>query len=405
MNVGCERGAWKEVTDDVQRWSQSVSSTTPRGARRYRVRVFLFFFLPRLILSIVFSSVGYFGSGGDAEVYHVLGLYGRDLWLDPGHASLEGLLADWWNDDEPLRAKYTASVEAIEPDAPWFFGNTVFPIIAAHAATYMLWPQPFAFVLLTSLLSTFAHVRLIAALSLAGASVRWLALNPVSVYFAATHYKESICESLVLMLMASLEARRRRVLKGAVLSACVAVFRTSYVPVIPLLWLGRSLAKIDARLIVGVLLVAFVGLPLPRWQALGESRGALYSMVHWSDLTERLLGPIVGLAMPVPFVEPLDGTFNVFLSVYGVFYWLILLPVLAHVIVGGRANRFVTSSISISLCISYYVVGGMSSKARFFAPFVPLLVIGFVQTRCDVLEWVLRLGGARSRATVRATGS
>src|SRR5688572_12683802 len=113
--------------------------------------------LPRLLLSGIFASLGHYGFGGDAEAYHIIGVYLKDLWLRPNEASIVDVIARWgWSDPEDFADKYSW-LEAEAETLPWFERiNTTLPIASIHAAIYALWEQPFLYSALVSLSSAFA---------------------------------------------------------------------------------------------------------------------------------------------------------------------------------------------------------------------------------------------------------
>ena len=352
------------------------------------VRLFLIFLIPRLVVGGLFSAIGYIGSGGDPETYHVLGLYARDLWFEPENASLDGLLDEWWTtDEESITDKYSLAIGDVESGRAGLAMNGTAPIIGVHAAVYSIWRHPFAFVFTISVLSSLSYLVFIRRLGVATSDVLLYALNPVSIFFAATHYKESICESLVITLLASLAAKPKHGY-AAMLSVAFAMFRSAYIPLIPLIWLSRLVSRFDSRLVIGSAFVLFALAPSFYWILPGESAGPIYSIVQANEYTQRVLGPLVGLLMPLPFVESVATPFGALLTVYAFFYWCFLPVVLIHVAMFRRPEGMATTVVLVALGISYYVVGGIAAKARFFAPFVPMLILAFTQVREPVFNWL-----------------
>jgi hypothetical protein len=364
--------------------------------------LFTLFLLPRLMFSTVLSSVGYVGSGGDPEAYHVLGLYAKDLWLNPALASLETVLEDWWMDEEEsIEEKYTPALTSVEAGDTGLFVSTTAPIIGLHALVYAVWPKPIAFVFATSLLASLAYALFVRRLGITRQDAWLYALNPVSIYFAATHYKESICETLIVCLLALLSSRPRY-FKALILSVILCAFRIDFLPFVPFLWLNRTIARFDARLVLAGAMLAFTVLPSFYWSVGSESAGPLYSLVRANVFTERFFGPLVGLIMPLPFMERVDNPFGALMTVYALFYWALLPTVLTYVLLFRRPEPWATTAILICLCISYYVIGGAGGKTRFFAPFLPLLILAFTQVRRPVTQWLagrLRAHAAKAEVT------
>jgi hypothetical protein len=352
-------------------------------------QLFLWCLAPRLLFAVMFSAAEYLGSGGDAHVYHVLGVYAKDLMTNPAEASLEPILERWWADDESIYAKYSASLDQVEGGLATA-ASTTLPIILAHAAAYWVWDNPFSFVLLTSMLSALVHVLFLRGFGIGPKESRWFVLNPASIFFAATHYKESLAESVVMLVMYLLHVARRRV-AGVLAAFSLVIFRVSYLPLMPVLLLTGAFEKISPRLIVCGVFLLFALLPSFYWDLFPDDAGPIYSLVYSNEITRRLLGPVVGMLMPMPFIEAPTDPFGIMLSAYGIVYWLVMPTVLIHVLLSHKPDRFAVCAVLISLAISYYVLGGVAAKARFFAPFFPIMLLAFVRVRTDLTRAVRTL--------------
>ncbi|NJO13254.1 MAG: hypothetical protein HC872_07095 [Gammaproteobacteria bacterium] len=358
------------------------------AARLSSLQIFCLFLIPRLIAAIVLSNLEHIGSGGDPETYHILGLYARDLWVEPDNADLEALI-DRVVDGRLVNVGGNYSLIAANVETgTWTFLNENTPIVLLHAALYLFWRNPLAFVVVSSLLGSIAYTYFAARLHINTRPTLLLyALNPVSIYFAATHYKESISESLVVALLGALAARPHYGF-ALVISVGIATFRSSFLPLVPFIWLMPLIGRFDARLvIIGALSVLAVA-PSFFWTTATGSHGTFYSIVNMNEYTMRILGPLVGLLMPLPFVESATTPFGAFLVVYSVYYWYLLPAVLLFVLLFRRSDGTATVAILIALLLSYYVIGGVASKARFFAAFMPLLILAFTRVRVPVSVWL-----------------
>ena len=172
---------------------------------------FLRCLIPRVLLSVIFSWCGYLGYGGDPEAYHILGKYLKQTLVDPAHANLDTILvAEGFEEFDQAYEIHAVAVERFrEPESFGQYLNTVIPIVMLHAASYCVWDHPLTFLLLNSVLSAFVITRAVSAFQIDRTQSAWLIFNPVSIYFAATHYKESIAESLVIAFTTALYGYNR----------------------------------------------------------------------------------------------------------------------------------------------------------------------------------------------------
>ena len=117
-------------------------------------------FLPRIILSIILSTTGYYGPGGDAQMYHVTGVYAKDLFFKADTASFRDVIYRWgWDEpEEELDSKYSAVISDFELKGGYsgnYISDTA-PIVLLHALLYSIWENPFLYVFFTSAFSALA---------------------------------------------------------------------------------------------------------------------------------------------------------------------------------------------------------------------------------------------------------
>jgi len=367
---------------------------------------FLKCLIPRILLSVIFSWCGYLGSGGDPEAYHILGKYLKQTLVDPAHASLDTILAaEGFEELDPAYEIHARSVERIrEPESWWKeinrtdkaegFGqylNTVMPITMLHAASYCLWDHPLTFLLLNSVLSAFAITRAVSAFQIDGTQSAWLIFNPVSIYFAATHYKESIAESLVIAFTTALYGRNRPI-RALFWILLMCTFRTSFAGLLGAFYLFRFtvIGRLRPVYIFGGVLLALAVLP-PFFnldEVHMDGAGVVYSLVYRNEYTIKLLSPLLGLLLPTPIHfflahwNPVAGT--IFTTIYGIFYYIVGIGWLINWRYATRSvetNRLVNTVIFVSLIIGYLFLGASGVKDRYFAPFLPLMILALIEMR------------------------
>ena len=91
-----------------------------------------------------------------------------------------------------------------------------------------------------------------------------------------------------------------------------------------------------------------------------DGAGGVYSLVYQNEYTMKLLGPLLGLLLPMPLqiflVEsPMDPGI-LFTTIYGIFYYIVGLGWLINWRYATRAvetNRLVNTVIFVSLIIGY----------------------------------------------------
>ncbi len=356
-------------------------------------RVFLAAFLTRATAALLFSAAGFLGAGGDAEAIHTFGAYARDVVLAPTSASLEERAYNAGLTD--IEGSYLGALtESVEPlKGAWTTGgDTTMPFVFLHAVVYALWDTPFAYVLLTSLLSAFATAYFAGAVAAAPRDNWWFILNPASIYFAATHHKEGLTEVGILLFSGGMhQTSYLPVLLGAGL---VGAIRPSFLPFLGILWLGvlPVMQRLRPRLVVGLAFLVFALAPSAFIPELANPEGAgpVYSVVYSSQMATRVLGPAVGLLLPMPFAIPLSyghwiaGTF---LTLYGLFHLRILLPVGRFIVrakgVGHQITRDLNPVIIIVLLLAYRFAGSSGLTERFVACFLPVLIAVFLRVRQD----------------------
>jgi hypothetical protein len=358
---------------------------------------FLKCLIPRILLSVIFSWCGYLGSGGDPDAYHVLGKYLKQTLVDPAHASLDTILAaEGFEELDPAYEIHALSIERIrEPESFGQYLNTVIPIIMLHAASYCVWDHPLTFLLLNSAFSAFAITRAVSAFQLDGTQSAWLIFNPVSIYFAATHYKESIAESLVIAFTTALYGHNRPI-RALFWILLMFTFRASFAGLLGAFYLFRYtvIGRLRPIYIFGGILLALAVLPpfFDLDEAKIDGAGLLYSLVYRNEYTIKVLGPLLGLLLPVPIHIVLahwKGTAltdpgTLFTTIYGIFYYIVGLGCLINWRYATRSveiNRLVNTVIFVSLLIGYLFLGASGVKDRYFAPFLPLMILALIEMR------------------------
>ncbi|HEY9445852.1 MAG TPA: hypothetical protein VIQ62_02150 [Burkholderiales bacterium] len=356
---------------------------------------FLKCLIPRILLSVIFSWCGYLGSGGDPEAYHILGKYLKQTLVDPAHASLDTILAaEGFEELDPAYEIHALSVERIrEPESFGQYLNTVIPIVMLHAASYCVWDHPLTFVLLNSVLSAFAITRAVSAFRIDRTQSAWLTFNPVSIYFAATHYKESIAESLVIAFTTALYGRNRPI-RALFWVLLMFTFRASFAGLLGAFYLFKFtvIGRLRPIYIFGGILLGLAVLP-PFFnldEVKMDGAGVLYSLVYRNEYTIKLLGPLLGLLLPVPIHivlahwkgAALTDPGALFTTIYGIFYYIVGIGCLINWRYARRSvetNRLVNTVIFVSLIIGYLFLGASGVKDRYFAPFLPLMILALIE--------------------------
>ena len=371
---------------------------------------FLKCLIPRILLSVIFSWGGHLGSGGDPEAYHVLGKYLKETLVDPTHASLDTILtSEGFEKLEPTYEIHAQFVEQIRE--PQFIGqylNTVMPITMLHALSYCVWDSPFTFLLLNSVLSAFAITRMASAFQMDARQSAWLIFNPVSIYFAATHYKESIAESLVIAFTTALYGRDRPV-RALFWLLLMGTFRASFAGLLGAFYLFKFTVIGRIRPIYifgGILLILAVFPPFFQLDEVKmEGAGGVYSLVYRNEYTMKVFGPLLGLLLPLPIHiilthwETDPGT--LFTTIYGIFYYIVGLGWLLNWRYATRSVetiRLVNTVILVSLFLGYLFLGASGVKDRYFAPFFPVMILALIQMLALRRE-------DRSQEELRASGT
>jgi hypothetical protein len=364
---------------------------------------FLKCLIPRILLSVIFSWCGYLGSGGDPVAYHILGKYLKQTLVDPAHASLDTILAaEGFEELDSTYEIHALSIERIgEPESFGQYLNTVIPITMLHAASYCVWDNPLTFLLLNSMLSAFVITRAVSAFQIDGTQSGWLIFNPVSIYFAATHYKESIAESLVIAFTTALYGYNRPI-RALFWLLLMFTFRVSFAWLLGAFYLFRFtvIGRFRPIYIFGGILLALAVLP-PFFnldEAKMDGAGVVYSLVYRNEYTIKLLGPLLGLLLPVPIhialaywksaspdaLLPFTDPGTLFTTIYGIFYYIVGIGCLINWRYATRSvetNRLVNTVIFVSLLIGYLFQGGSGVKDRYFAAFLPLMILALIEMR------------------------
>ena len=339
----------------------------------------------RLLFAIGFAGFDYVGGGGDGLVYHVLGLYARDVVFGVPGPPLPELILDWWTETEPLQAKYSGVLAELQASGAQVFRSDTLPVIVLHGSIYAVVPHPLAFTALVSLLSAFANARLIEATGATGGTRALIMLNPLSIYFAATHLKEGLTEVLLIALVISRWISARRVLPF-VFAAMLALFRPSFWPIAVLILIAPNLRRIDARLIVIVAVVAALLMPGMQWDLTHADGGFVFSVVRMNELTEVWLGLLIGFGAPYPVPVGAWVPFTFAMWLGGIVYWILLPRTLLSFATRPDSSTFVWVPLLLSAIIGYVVVGDLAAKTRFFAPVLPILIVGWSIARQTLLS-------------------
>jgi len=90
------------------------------------------------------------------------------------------------------------------------------------------------------------------------------------------------------------------------------------------------------------------------------------------------------LPTPIHFAlahwNPVPGT--VFTTIYGIFYYIVGIGWLINWRYATRSvetNRLVNTVIFVSLMIGYLFLGASGVKDRYFAPFLPLMILALIK--------------------------
>ena len=362
--------------------------------------VFWLCFWPRLLMAVIFTSVGYLGSGGDPQAYHILGAYSAAFVQNPATASLEELITQWWDNSEPFDLKFGHLLLEIQGGGLLQAGNTALPIIAGHAVLYSIWNHPFIWVAVQCVVSAAATSALCAAFKLDRRETLWLAFNPISLYFAGTHYKESLVESAIVTITAVVQARRHYAF-AALAMVFLVLFRLPFAGLVLPIFMRSLFAKVDGRLTLVALLGLLLVVPPFYWGGIQGETGPVYALINSNEVTRRILAPLLGLLMPVPFLESLLDGFGVLLTIYGLFYWFLLCALLLHLAVSRYTRPWVVIAVFLSMLIGYYSLGQLTGKARFYAGFLPIMIIAFLSVRQDAAIWLKRRMDERALAAQR----
>jgi hypothetical protein len=334
----------------------------------------------RLLFAMLFAGIDYVGGGGDGMVYHVLGLYARDVVFGVPGPPLSELIFSWWTDTEALEAKYSGVLVELQASGTQLFRSDTLPVILLHGGIYYFVPHPLAFTALVSVLSAFANAKLIEVTHVTGGARALIVLNPLSTYFAATHLKEGLTEVLLIGLVISRWITARRVLPF-LFAAMLILFRPSFWPICLLVLIAPNLSRLDSRLIVIVAVVAALMMPGMQWEMNQTDGGFLFSVVRMNELTQEWLGLLIGFGAPYPVPVGAWAPFTIAMWFGGIVYWAILPRTLLSFATRPDNTMFVWVPILLSAIIGYVVVGDLASKTRFFSPMLPMLIVGWFMAR------------------------
>jgi hypothetical protein len=222
-----------------------------------------------------------------------------------------------------------------------------------------------------------------------GAQSAWLIFNPVSIFFAATHYKESIAESIVIAFTTALYARNQPI-RALFWILLMVAFRVSFSGFLAAFYLFKFtfLGRVRPIFLFVGILVALVA--LPGFYTSDESEldgaGSVYSLIHANQYTKKLLGPLVGLLLPTPIHIVLahwkTDPGNIFLTVYGIFYYVVGLGWMLNWQYARRSDeiiRLVNTTLFVGLMIGYLFLAASGVKDRYFAAFVPVMILALIK--------------------------
>lgn len=356
---------------------------------------------PRLALAAYFSAVGFLGGGGDAEAYHVMGVHMSRVW-EHGSADFEDTINEvGWNDPAPFADNYMALyIHSTEPKFSPIFFNSI-SVIYIHAALYRIWLNPFMFVALNAVLSAWATSRFIKSFQFEKYE-RWLIYNPVSIYYAATHFKESIVETMVL-IAAVYWFHERKYIRTGLAWLAVFLFRMSYAPLLGVVFAIKFLKRIPGRTLVVGSWVALIFLPAFHWTLPYGTVGPIFSLLYANQWTRKGLAPLFGMLQPMPFTIWTQPYPTIFFTVYAIVYLPIVIGSTLWMLMNRRNNVLITSALLVNLLVSYFAQAQPGTKARYFAPFFPLLIGGFFSIWPELSAELRRiLGLNRTRRRVAA---
>jgi hypothetical protein len=348
-------------------------------------------FWPRLVLSAVFAGIGFLGPGGDPQAYHVLGRYLSKLWADPVHANLPQIEVE--EGSEPLEALYSLHLRNVEafsrPETVGQYLNTVMPVVFIHALVYELWDHPAAFPLANCILSALAVASASQGFRLSVREQFWLNWNPVSLFYAATHFKESLTESIVLCFTTA-TFTQTGLWAALFWTAIMALFRLSFAGVFAaILFLERTgIGRCNPWSLSFWVFAGFAVAPDIHAGALDVESGGVFGTICSTSFGRKLLAPAAGMLLPLPFqflmVRGVVDAWTAFSSVYGVFYygvWVGIWRTARGLDACSEARRLVNAGLLVSLLMGYLFLGGPGVKDRYFSPFLPLLVLGWLRAK------------------------
>jgi hypothetical protein len=350
--------------------------------------LFFAFLWPRLLFALGFTMMGYVGSGGDPEIYQALGGYLRDLIEDPENASLAVRLEKVGLLEVGLTYTRLAAVvqQFSDGNLESILGDSGLSVVLLHGVFYLVWDNPAIVVLIQSVFNAAAYAALVKNNGFYDAR-RALIWNPASLYFCATHFKESFTETAILFLL--VKTRGKGWFAKVPILLFLGFLRLEYLVLVALVYLVFRIGRLRNMrwpALAVMLLVLFLVAPTAYadWLVGAETAGRLYSIVYANEVTRRLLGPIVGALLPIPFVLlPLNNAWGFFYTVYGLAYYSVWLRIINTGRRRGnfRGNAYLNAGLLVLLVIGYRFTGQSGTKDRYFAPFFPLLIIGLTLLR------------------------
>jgi hypothetical protein len=258
------------------------------------------------------------------------------------------------------------------------------PIIALHAIAYVIWDNPLSFVLLTAVLNSLGIAYFLTRFEVKKKYWPFFIWSPPSLYFAATHFKEAITETIICFMYPSLHGKGR-IWIAIVSVILLAAWRPSYLTMIAIIFIYRcapSLAKLRPSTTLFMILFLFSISPsfYADWMIHQTKAGMIFSLVYLNEFTRRVFGPLIGLVQPFPFLIPVSSIGGAFQTVYGLFYYFIWTKYFTQYKGDPKTDHtwlaHINCALALVLVISYRFTGQSGTKDRYFAPFLVILILG-----------------------------
>ena len=361
-----------------------------------KLQVFNYFFLPRIFLAAIFSYFGYYGYGGDAEIYHAFGLFLARYIFAGQEISVEDVLTELFVIDVQERLEdYQRLLEGVQElgvGALLTISDTT-GIIVLHAIVYYFVESPFLYLVLVSILCSCAYYVFFKSYDVTYKEGLFFAVNPASIFFCATHFKEPITEAVILLAAAAIKhanpVKRNIYLALCLIFLMVFRFEFSLVAIVFFIiyWFYRNTSMTYVLVILGI----FAMLSFFPWGLRDMTGGGpIYSLIYANELTVRIIMPIFGLLQPLPFVTPVNTAEGIMFTLYSVYHGYLLLIAAIFLLISRHKNSWIVPCLAIALLIGFYTIAISALKARTFVPFLPLLALGVLQEQRYVWRFLAR---------------